>query len=86
MLGLGSPEASQPARLQAAFALMLAQHLLPGLRQPIQACDPVFTLADRSLLAALGWQVRSGCCCCCSSYGCSRAAQPTGCRRQSAGG
>ena len=58
VLGLGSPETSQPARMQAAFAMMLAQQLLSGLRTPIQACDPVFTPIDKALLAELGWQVR----------------------------
>ena len=57
VLGLGSPEASPPARMQAAFALMLAQRLLPGLQHPVLACDPVFTAVDRSVLAGLGWQV-----------------------------
>ena len=55
--GLGSPEAALVPRYQLALALLLREQL-PGLRQPVQAFDPVFSEVDRLLLASFGIEVR----------------------------
>lgn len=58
ILGLGSAEASRPARYQLALALLLAEELLPGLALPPKALDPVFSPTDKLLLQSYGWKVQ----------------------------
>ena len=57
VLGLGSPEVSQPARVQMAFAQLLVALLLHDQNTAVLACDPVFSEVDHMLMQLTGWQV-----------------------------
>lgn len=59
VVGLGSAEASRPARHQLALALLLADEILPGLASPPEAFDPVFSPVDELLLQSYGWKVET---------------------------
>jgi len=58
VIGLGSLEASQPARYQLALALLLAEGF-DALKSPLQVHDPVLTELDKRILKDLDCQVRT---------------------------
>jgi hypothetical protein len=57
VIGVGSLEASQPARYQLALALLLAEGF-EALQEAVQVHDPILTDLDKEILGEIKCQVR----------------------------